>query len=523
MDQSRAPLFEKLLQVRQGNPASFHVPGHKSGKGVAKDAAPWFGPIMELDLTEITGLDDLHTPEGVIQEAQQLAARCFGAEHTFFLVGGSTVGNLAMILALCDRGDTLIVQRDAHKSVIHGLMLAGAKAVFIQPKVDEQSGLAIGVAPEDLEEALQRHPEAKGVLLTNPSYYGVSTDLRSLVHIAHRYGVALVVDEAHGAHFGFHPAVPESAMACGADAAVQSAHKMLHALTMGAMLHVSRSTRISAARISQMLSMVQTSSPSYPIMASLDLCRRDMAMHGRHLLDDAIHHVADLREALGNFPWVGAAIFSHEQSAVLQDPLKLALYDKSGTLSGYALRDELERRGCMIEMAAPRYTLLAFSLATTAEDIRKLLAALRQISTEIHKKGQEPVSPTTNKKGDTKSGDIQAADTNAGEIARWTAHDAQAPRISEPVAFPLLGATTAQPTMNLPIQECVGLRSAEMVIPYPPGIPILYPGEKVTREIADQLMAIGRAKGHVQGAEDAALQTLRVLQFDLPTERNAGG
>jgi arginine/lysine/ornithine decarboxylase len=210
------PLLDALLQHRRNRYTGFHVPGHRSGKGLLAEASI-FREIMSIDLTELTGLDDLHQPEGAIRDAQLLAADCFGAEHTFFLVNGSTVGNLAAILSVCGAGETLIVQRNVHKSVIHGLMLAKAKAVFVAPQTDPESGLSGGVAASDIERALRVYPEAKGILITNPNYYGMGIDMRELTQLVHRYDKPLLVDEAHGAHYGFHENLPDSALACGAD------------------------------------------------------------------------------------------------------------------------------------------------------------------------------------------------------------------------------------------------------------------------------------------------------------------
>ncbi|NMO98277.1 aminotransferase class I/II-fold pyridoxal phosphate-dependent enzyme, partial [Paenibacillus lemnae] len=271
----KAPLWEALLKYRDERKRSFHVPGHKNGEAYSGDAAAQpFREMMALDVTEITGMDDLHHPEGVIQEAQQLAADCFGAEESFFLVGGSTSGNLAMILTVCcQQGDLLLLQRNVHKSVLNGLMLSGAKAVFMESEQDSTSGLAVAPSPETVAVALAAHPEAKGVLVTMPNYYGMGSDLTGMAQICHAHGIPLLVDEAHGAHYGLHPDLPAHALSCGADIVVQSTHKMLAAMTMGAMLHV-QGPRIDRALLRGRLAMVQSSSPSYPLMGSLDLARR---------------------------------------------------------------------------------------------------------------------------------------------------------------------------------------------------------------------------------------------------------
>ncbi|MCK9905412.1 aminotransferase class I/II-fold pyridoxal phosphate-dependent enzyme, partial [Frankia sp. Cpl3] len=273
--QRKAPLFEALERHAEKKPHPFHIPGHKMGNSFDRAGKDVYRNILPLDMTEISGLDDLHQPEDVIAEAQSLAAEAFWAEQTKFLIGGSTVGNMALIMTVCKPGDKILVQRNCHKSVYNGAILARANPVFIVPAVDLATGVAAGFRREDVERALQAHPEAKAVFLTNPTYYGMGIDLAKMAAVIHRHDIPLLVDEAHGAHFGFHPALPGSAMQAGADAAVQSTHKMGTSLTMSSMLHI-QGPRIDRDKLFRVLAMIQSSSPSYPLMASLDLARRYM-------------------------------------------------------------------------------------------------------------------------------------------------------------------------------------------------------------------------------------------------------
>jgi len=488
MDHSTAPLFDRLVAAGERRAVSFHVPGHKSGAGAPLGAERWFESVMRLDLTEIPGLDDLHDPQGVILDAQRLAADAFGADRTFFLVGGSTAGNLALILSCCGRGDLLIVQRDAHKSVLHGLMLAGARAVFIRPRIDPDSGLSLGVDEADLRAALAEFPQAKAVLLTHPSYYGFGADLRALADLAHAHGKPLFVDQAHGAHFGWHPRFPASAMQCGADAAVQSAHKMLNALTMGAMLHL-RGTRADADRVAAVLAMIQSSSPSYPIMASLDLCRRDLKTGGAERLAAAAGLLDDVRRRIreSGLPF---GVVEPDVPRSIADPLKLALYDRTGRMTGYALLDELERRGCVAELADPRHVLLVASAATDEGSAEALLSALRDIAiAEFPQQKQE----------------MDAVTANNIHMNLW-------PVISEPILFfpPAERAAAASSAKSIPLQLCAGMRSAEMIVPYPPGIPLLFPGELISTAAVELLQALRDHGARIQGASDPSLRTLRV-------------
>ncbi|TVY06825.1 aminotransferase class I/II-fold pyridoxal phosphate-dependent enzyme [Paenibacillus cremeus] len=484
---SRAPLFESLHSHHAAQVLSFHVPGHKSRAGQLGDADRYYHDILKIDMTEISGLDDLHHPEEVIREAQELAADCFGAEETYFLVGGSTSGNLALLTASCRRGELVLVQRDAHKSVLHGLMLAGARAVFITPRVCKRTGLKLGVALEDLKLAMARYPEAKGLFITNPSYYGVAADIGALANLLHDHGKWLLVDEAHGAHFGFHPALPGNAMAAGADAAVQSTHKMLTSMTMGAMLHV-QGERINRAALKKALAMLQSSSPSYPIMASLDLSRKMMHEHGEASINaglQAVHTFNDWIKSQSGWG-IGQVVGGN---GIMQDPFKLALYDRTGRLSGYALKEALERHGCFAELADPVFALLVFSLASTVQDAERLVQALAEIDLACEE--PPPARPWT-------EFDI----TTFGDET-----------ISEPVAFDLdtVLAADQDEIEYVPLEQCEGRIAAEMIVPYPPGIPILHQGEAICAGVAAYLERLADLGSRFHGHDVTAHRTLPVL------------
>lgn len=483
MNPKHMPLLDALMRHSRLHHTGLHVPGHKSGRGLLP-AAAIFRELLSIDLTEITGLDDLHHPEGAIREAQQLAAACFGADETFFLVNGSTVGNLAAILSLCEPGDMLIVQRNVHKSVIHGLMLAGAKAVFLSPRSDSASGLPSGVEPEQVELALQRYPEAKGVLITNPNYYGMGVDVRKLAQLTHAYGKPLLVDEAHGAHYGFHPDLPESALTCGADLVVQSTHKMLTAMTMGAMLHI-RGGLIDRERVGTYLAMLQSSSPSYPIMASLDASRCLLQTEGEHWLDRGMKAVERVETQLGQWPWFRVIPRKPTAAYETKDPFKVAISDATALLSGFQLRDQLERLGVMTEMADPRHVLLVFSLASETKDADRLANALGHIASELGLAGRR----------------LSDSAVKATEISHWQS------AVSAPVPFQMNLSTA---TEQVALSEAVGAVAGEMVIPYPPGIPVLYPGETITERIVQDLQAMASKGARFQGAADPQFRTIRV-------------
>ena len=479
MDQAQAPLFEKLVENSKQNLVSFHVPGHKWGRGIDAAAAEYFEQLLKLDATEISGLDDLHHAQGIIQEAQQLAAQCFGAEESFFLVNGSTVGNLAMILSTCQKGDLLIVQRDMHKSVLHGLMLAEARAVFVSPSIDPVSGLSMGVSLSDMKEALQTYPQAKGVCITNPSYYGLGTNITSLAEIVHQSNKVLLVDEAHGAHFGFHGETPPSALSCGADMVVQSTHKMLTAMTMGAMLHV-QGQRINREAVRKWLAVLQSSSPSYPIMASLDLARKWICAHSKDSMGDTIYRIRQFIEAVEKDMHFEVLKVKDRVNTCYQDPFKVIIKEKYGLFSGYRLQQELESRGCMIEMADPVHVLIVFSVGTIQEDLDRLYEALNDIFRQNQGRKQEK-SPLT---------------ANGVHISFYQ-------RISQPIQFSASQVVPSyEETEKVPLANAVNRKAANMLIPYPPGIPILFPGETISEQVIEYLQQLAALGAKFQGSED---------------------
>lgn len=494
-----------------------------------------FLEMMEMDVTEITGTDDLHHPEGVIQEAQELAADCFGAEESFFLVGGSTAGNLSLLLTVCDEPNSIVlVQRNVHKSVIHGLMLAGARAVFLEPWVDPVSGLAVMPSVETVQAAVQSYPEAKCVLVTLPNYYGMGADLTPIAEVCHAAGMPLLVDEAHGAHYGQHPELPVSALSCGADGVVQSTHKMLTAFTMGAMLHI-QGPRLNRSLLRQRLAMVQSSSPSYPVMASLDLARRLLHVQGANTFTAGLAAVNAFKRGLAELPrfqllqpaqplqpeppagtakpagmpvsaaqqtreGLTAAAMPSAAGYTAQDPFKAVIYDGTGVLSGYGLQQQLEACGCVPEMSDERYVVLLFSLGSTVQDVQHLLQALHHISSaDGHEQVQSNAEPSQ-----------QIAKGSAHYISTWN-NLQENTRYSEPISFTLQPIVETD-TINVPIEESAGCRSAEMVVPYPPGIPLVYPGERLSPSMVARIQLLRDEGAKFHGVSDASLQSLKVMK-----------
>jgi Arginine/lysine/ornithine decarboxylases len=491
MPEIEAPLYTQLVRRFGRGPVSFHVPGHQYGRALPDEPFALFRDIMGIDVTELEDTDDLHHPEGVIREAQQLAARCFGADETFFLVGGSTAGNLAMLLAALDPGDAVVVQRNVHKSVLNGIALARARAIFVAPRIEPVSGLPTVPAAADVETALSRYPDARAVFLSTPNYYGMQVNLAPYAEIAHRRNVPLLVDEAHGAHFGLHPECPPSAMASGADAAVQSTHKTLTALTMGAMLHVRRG-RLSMNRLRRAMTTVQSTSPSYPILASLDISRAMIEAYGSAWLEGGMKAARRLRERLaarkGPFAIVEPAI---GEACGAVDPMRIVLRDATGTLSGIRLQRLLAEQGCWAEMADDRYVVLVFGPGAAEADADKLVSALDRIAAETA--------------GDTPDADGVQASAAAAVFAA-----APEARIGEPCAIPLMPPEPNR-TETVPLGEAAGRTAAETVIPYPPGIPLLYAGERIGEAQIAAIRRLAEADARFQGAAGAGMQEIRVM------------
>ncbi|KOY79956.1 aminotransferase class I/II-fold pyridoxal phosphate-dependent enzyme [Lysinibacillus macroides] len=461
--QKKKPIIEGLERFRQQQNISFHVPGHKHGELSHLPQA--FKDVMRYDVTELSGLDDLHYPEEMIGEAENLLAKTYGAMKSFFLVGGSTVGNLAMIYATCQAGDTIIVQRNAHKSIFHAIELVGAKPIFVTPQWDERTLTATYVTYRDLKEAVESYSKAKAVVLTYPTYYGMtSSDIHQQIAYCHEKGIPVLVDEAHGAHFQACTLFQPSALSFGADIVVQSAHKTLPAMTMASFMHVN-SQLIDADRIHYYLRMLQSSSPSYLLLASLD---------------DARHYVQTYMESDGAYiiekknQWVEAlrTIGSLEVIEV-DDPLKLLLRVKG--YSGFQLQQVLEAQHVYGELADTNQVLL-------------MLPLLKQGHTypfaEIRIRIKEAITIL-----------VDTAKT-ASNVAPRTAY--QFAPITEPMyTFNEIASLNKE---WLPYMRTIGRIAASMIIPYPPGIPLLVPGEKITvakLSQLEELLAVGATfQGH---------------------------
>jgi arginine decarboxylase len=465
LDQHRTPLFEALRTYAQQVKAPFHVPGHKMGRAAAPDWRAFIGEnALAVDLTEAPGLDDLHAPEGVIAEAQALAAEAFGAAESFFLVGGTTAGLHALILAACPPGAIVAVPRHAHRSVLGALILAGARPAWVRVQFHPELDIATGIDLASLEAAL---PGAAAAVLVHPTYYGIATRLEPELAAIHKAGIPALVDEAHGCHFGFHPALPPSALSMGADGVVQSIHKTGGSLTQSSLCHLGHGHRLEAGRVRAMLRLVQSTSPSYLLMASLDVARRELALHGEALWDRALTLAGEARRRLAAL----RGIRVHPSD----DPTKLVIDVRGRGLTGFDASDLLFSRGVAVESAGLGYVLAVMTPGDTQDTVDALVAA---VSSLPEGPGVPPVPPEP----------------------PW-------PEIVLSPREAYLG-----PKVAVPLEAAVGRVAAELVAPYPPGIPVVAPGERLTAEVVQYLRHAVSAGYHLQGPADSQLRTIQVFR-----------
>ena len=493
LDQTRAPYFQVLLDYVDAGVIPFHTPGHKQGIGMERAFRDFVGDnVLAIDLTQIRGLDDLLQPEEALVEAQELAAATFGAEQSFFLINGSTSGNQCMMMAALNPGDKLAIPRNSHKSAMGGLIMSGATPVWMQPEVDEALHMDHTVTPETVRATLEREPDVKAIFIVSPTYYGVAADLQAIADIAHEHDIPLLVDEAWGPHFHFHPALPVSAMQAGADIAINSTHKMLGSMSQTAMLHV-QGNRIRIDRLKAVYKLFLSTSPNLVLVASLDVARRQMALDGPALLSRTIEISNDARRRLNEIPRVYC--FGEElegRPGVYDlDPTKITITVKDLGYTGYEAEEILRRRyNVQVELADLFNVVALYTIGTTPEASDMLVHGVRELARE-----DRPVdifSP---------SGVLER---------RMSTGTYKLPSIP-PIRLLPRDAFLAS-TEFIPFKTSAGRICAEVITPYPPGIPVLSPGEEITPEIIDYLTLEKKAGVKMQGPYDDDLKFIRVVR-----------
>lgn len=478
-DQNRAPIYEALQQFRQMRVVPFDVPGHKRGRG-NPELTDFLGQqCVSVDVNSMKPLDNLCHPISVIREAEMLAADAFGAAEAFLMVGGTTSSVQSMVLTACKRGDEIILPRNVHRSVINALILCGAVPVYVNPEVDHRLGISLGMKREQVEQAIKEHPNAVAVLVNNPTYYGICSDLRAIVKLAHEHNMLCLADEAHGTHLYFGDGLPVSAMKAGADMASVSMHKSGGSLTQSSFLLAG--PNVNAGYVRQIINLTQTTSASYLLMSSLDISRRNLALRGRETfakVRDIAEYARTEINSIGGYYAFGREMINGD-SVYDFDATKLSVHTLDIGLAGIEVYDMLrDDYDIQIEFGDIGNILAYLSIGDRIQEVERLVSALADIRHRYRR---------------DKSGMLS--------------QEYIPPQV---VASPQESFYAAKE--SLPIMETEGRVCSEFVMCYPPGIPILAPGERITADIL-RYIKYAKEKGcSMTGPEDADIEYLNVLR-----------
>ncbi len=480
--QSKAPLFDILMAHAKRDVISFHCPGHKNGRSIDKKLKDYIGEeTFKFDVTVFDEVDSLHDPVGPIKKAQELMAEAYGVKHSLFLVNGTSVGNMAMFLAACDPGDSIIVSRSSHKSIMAGIIMAGLWPIWIQPKIDQNLDMIFNSTYDQIKEALDRYPEAKAVFITSPTYNGIVTELDKIIDLCHRRGKIVLVDEAHGPHLIFNKQLPRSAIEAGADLCVQSTHKILSAMSQGSVLHYNTKL-IDFNRVKKIVSMLQTTSPNYLTLATIDLARRQAFLKGSETFDKVIEAAEWGRAAINNeIPSMKCITRPEIKKLGFDlDLTKLTVNVTKTGLSGYEIESILAKEYNIQLDYADIFNLVAImGEGSNKSDVEAFVSALKEIS----KKYQ-------------------------GKQKNWIL---QIPSLATEMVMMPRDVFLSNSTTRVALDKAVGHVAAQTLTPYPPGIPVLIPGERITKEIVDYLKDMSSKDIRVSGQETEMLKTVKVF------------
>lgn len=479
LDQTRAPIYEALERFRKMRVVPFDVPGHKRGRG-NRELTDFLGEqCVGVDVNSMKPLDNLCHPISVIREAEKLAADAFGAAHAFLMVGGTTSSVQSMVLTACKRGDEIILPRNVHRSVINALVLCGAVPVYVNPDVDKRLGISLGMKREQVAKAIKEHPNAVAVFVNNPTYYGVCSDLKAIVDMAHEAGMLCLVDEAHGTHFYFGENLPMSAMEAGADMASVSMHKSGGSLTQSSFLLAGKNMQ--EGYIRQIINLTQTTSASYLLMSSLDISRRNLALRGKEIFRKVREMAEYAREEVnqvGGYYAFGRELINGD-SVYDFDPIKLSIHTLDIGLAGIEVYDTLrDDYDIQIEFGDLGNILAYLSIGDRMQDVERLVSALAEIRRRYQK---DPAGMLTQEYIDP-----------------------------EVVASPQEAFYAEK--ISLPLMETKGKICSEFVMCYPPGIPILAPGERITEDILKYIQYAKEKGCNMTGPADPEIEHLNVLK-----------
>lgn len=479
MDQNATPLFDAVRNYAKANIVRFHVPGHKNGRGIPELREFLGEHALSLDVNGMRELDFINNPSGVISESQRLFASAFNAQSAHFLVNGTTSGVQAMIMSACEPGSEIIIPRNAHKSTLGGIILSGVFPVYVQPEINKELGIAMGVTVESIRDAIRQHPYAKAVFVINPTYYGYTSDLQSIVDLAHRYNMSVLVDEAHGAHMYFHNDFPLTAMEAGADMSAASVHKTAGSMTQSSVLLV-KSRLIPRDKITEVLSLSYTSSASYLLMCSLDVARKQLATRGKEILTKTLELARWARQEINQIP--GLYAFGNELAGTpgcyTFDETKLGINVRSWGYTGYEIEFKLRKEyKIQMELSDLYNTLAVISIGDRYKDVEALVASLRDISSQVS---------TT-----------------------YLENNTIIPECPELIVSPR--DAFYSPKKIVPLEKSAGEIAGEMVMAYPPGIPVICMGERITKDIIDYIRALKQEQCELQGTMDPLVDYIRVL------------
>ena len=476
----KMPLVEAMLKYKEENIYPFHTPGHKGGRGMESLLRNELGESVKVDVSLMSELDDIHEPETYIKEAQALAAQTYGSDACFWAVNGTSQAIHAMLMTALKPGEKVLLPRNAHRSVAGGLILGGIEATFMQPDYCEAFGINFQVQPQAVEAALDKDASIKAVLLTSPNYYGVAADVEAIAKICHERNVVLLVDEAHGPHLGFSDLLPKSALQCGADACAQSTHKIVGAMTQCSMLHI-QGQRLDVTRAADVMSVLTTTSPNYLLMASLDAARAQLQVRGKEMAEDAVLAANKLRKVCSKY--AGLKLLSEADCGGLRlDTTKVTVNFDEWGYTGIEAGDLFRKAGIAVELVDAQNVLFLVTYADVTSDYD---AALAKIDTVLK--------------------DMEA--NKRDEAQAVEARNVPATTMAMPLREVFYGEKEA-----LPLEESVGKICGEQVSFYPPGIPVLLPGEVITEEIIAYCKMMKDLGLPVSGPADGNIKTIRVVK-----------
>ena len=477
--QKKAPIYEALEKFRKKRVVPFDVPGHKRGRGNPELVELLGEKCVNLDVNSMKPLDNLCHPVSVIKEAEELVADAFGAEHAFLMIGGTTSAVQSMVLSVCKANDKIILPRNVHKSAINSLILCGATPIYVEPKVNERIGIALGMEIDSFVRVIEENPDAVAVLVNNPTYYGICSDLKKIVEVAHSHGLRVLADEAHGTHLYFGEDLPVSAMAAGADFAAVSMHKSGGSLTQSSVLLTSQG--VNADYVRQIINLTQTTSASYLLLSSLDISRRNLALRGRESFAAVVKMAEYARNeinAIGGY-YAYSKELVNGTSVYDYDVTKLSVHTQGIGLTGIEVYDLLrDEYDIQIEVGDIGNILAYISIGDRIRDIERLVGALADIKRLYERDGSDLVS-----------GEYIQPDVVMSPQTAFSANKE-----------------------SVPIRQTDGMICAEFVMCYPPGIPILAPGERITKEIIDYILYAGEKGCSLQGTEDPKVAYLKVIK-----------